>query len=540
MTYLVKKTVKGKIYYYEYESYREGGKVKHRCVGYLGKTGELKKARTTPPSIEDLIVHNSVDYGTVVALYTIAERIGLSNIIYDCTSKGGGQHIGKLIEIMVLNRCLEPVSRNRLRDWYEKTALPVFTGILPQKLQPQTFYNAMDYLTDPAILRIQKELFRNVQRIYGIDTSKVFYDLTSTYFEGTKCPMGEFGHSTEHRPDKKQVNIGLAVDRDGIPIVHEVFGGSTRDVTTVQGFAERLKIEFGIQAPIIVIDRGMVSRDNLDALLELGYDYIVARKMGPTEKRIVTGISDDEYVKGIVTDVLHKKEIWTRETEVDGKRLIVCWNKEKAIDDKTFRDAMITKTEEKLRKIEERCGKGSLKKKDEVYHKTYSILEKYDTKQFFDISINQRGSPRMSFVLRLSAIEKAQRLDGKFILETSDTSLTPIEVVRSYRDRDAVEKFFQTLKDIVELRPVYVYTEQHVKAHVFICVLAVLLLAIIRKVLKEANKDLTSIKALGILDGIKRVEFSIGNGKGIVVRTTEFNNQQREIISLLNVVPIGL
>jgi transposase len=427
-----------------------------------------------------------------------------------------------------------------LRDWYEKTALPVFTGILPQKLQPQTFYNAMDYLTDPAILRIQKELFRNVQRIYGIDTSKVFYDLTSTYFEGTKCPMGEFGHSTEHRPDKKQVNIGLAVDRDGIPIVHEVFGGSTRDVTTVQGFAERLKIEFGIQAPIIVIDRGMVSRDNLDALLELGYDYIVARKMGPTEKRIVTGISDDEYVKGIVTDVLHKKEIWTRETEVDGKRLIVCWNKEKAIDDKTFRDAMITKTEEKLRKIEERCGKGSLKKKDEVYHKTYSILEKYDTKQFFDISINQRGSPRMSFVLRLSAIEKAQRLDGKFILETSDTSLTPIEVVRSYRDRDAVEKFFQTLKDIVELRPVYVYTEQHVKAHVFICVLAVLLLAIIRKVLKEANKDLTSIKALGILDGIKRVEFSIGNGKGIVVRTTEFNNQQREIISLLNVVPIGL
>ena len=102
-----------------------------------------------------------------------------------------------------------------------------------------------------------------------------------------------------------------------------------------------------------------------------------------------------------------------------------------------------------------------------------------------------------------------------------------------------MSSFFQTLKDIVELRPTYVYTERHVKAHVFICILAVLLLSLIKKMLKETNKDLSSIKALQILDGIKRVELTV-DGKGTIVRTTQINNQQREIISILNVAPISL
>lgn len=539
MAYIRAKKRNGKTYYYLVEGIREGGKVKQKVIRYLGTEKSLK---VTPKDIAppDISVHNSVDYGSIVALYTIAERIGLSNIIYECTGKGGGQHIGKLMEIMVVNRCMEPVSRNRLREWYETTALPILTNIPPEKLHPQIFYNAMDYLTDPAIMRIQKGLFKNVKRIYGIDTSKIFYDLTSTYFEGTACPIGEFGHTTDHRPDKRQINIGLGVDKDCMPIFHEVFSGSVRDVTTVQGFAEKLKEEFDIHAPIIVIDRGMISQDNLIKLLEMKYDYIVPRRMGSTEKQIVLNIPESEYKSHIITDITQKKELWITETKMDEKRLIVCWNKEKAKDDKAFREKMISNSEKALEKIKNGCGMRNLKTKEEVYHKTYSVLEKFNTVPYFEISINQRGAPRMKYDLSSTEVEKAERLDGKFILETSDVSLTLIEVVRCYRNRDVVEKFFQTLKDIVGLRPMYVYTERHVKAHVFICVMAVLLLSIVRKVLKESNKELTSIKALRILDGIKRIELSVIHRKGTIVRTTEFNDQQREIISLLNVAPIGL
>ncbi|MDY6966254.1 MAG: hypothetical protein SVM80_09870, partial [Halobacteriota archaeon] len=105
---------------------------------------------------------------------------------------------------------------------------------------------------------------------------------------------------------------------------------------------------------------------------------------------------------------------------------------------------------------------------------------------------------------------------------------------------DTVEKFFLTLKSIVELRPIYVYTEQHVKAHVFICTLAVTMFSLLRKILKEAGEDMTSMGALDILDSIKRVEFSLRDGQEMIVRTTQFTDQQKEIISIIGVAPVGV
>ena len=180
MAYIRAKKRGGKTYYYLVEGRRDGNKVKQKVVQYLGTTKGLKmRKEPIPPT--DISVLNSVDYGSVVALYTLAERIRLSDTIYKAAKKGGGEHIGKLVELMVINRCIEPVSRNKLRDWYEKTALPIVLGILPDRVHPQIFYNAMDYLTDDVILDVQKELFKSVKRIYGIDTSTIFYDMTSTY-----------------------------------------------------------------------------------------------------------------------------------------------------------------------------------------------------------------------------------------------------------------------------------------------------------------------------------------------------------------------
>ncbi|MDY6932070.1 MAG: hypothetical protein SVJ22_09185, partial [Halobacteriota archaeon] len=142
--------------------------------------------------------------------------------------------------------------------------------------------------------------------------------------------------------------------------------------------------------------------------------------------------------------------------------------------------------------------------------------------------------------LKDDEMKKACRLDGKYILETSNFELKEIEIMQAYIDRDTVEKFFLTLKRIVELRPIYVFTEQHVKAHVFICTLAVMMLSLLRKILKGAGKDMTSMGALDILDSIKRVEFSLRDGKEMIVRTTQFTDQQKEIISIIGVAPVGV
>ena len=537
MTYLVKKEIKGQPYYYEYESYRKNGKVKHRCVRYLGKSKDLGKKISF---LSDIIVNSSLDYGSVVTLYILAERIGLSEAIYKATMKGGGKHIGKLIEIMAINRCIEPVSRNKLKDWYGKTALPILLNIPSEHVHSQLFYNAMNYLTDKAILQIQKELYKNVKRIYGVDTSTVFYDMTSTYFEGTCCPLARFGHSTDHRPDKLQINIGMGVDKDCIPITHEIFEGSVRDVTTLKGFAKKLKTEFNLDASVVVIDRGMISKGNLEHLQEQQYHYIVARKMGSKEKKIVQDISEEEYSREMLINYSDEREVFLKVKKIEGKRWIICWNKKKAEDDKNFRDLMINKTQQGLDKIRKGCGKRNLKRREQVYHAAYKVVEKHGTKALFDIKINKRGTPCLKYELISGETKEASMIDGKYILETSNFDLTCVEVAQVYLDRDVVEKFFQMLKDIVGVRPAYVYTEQHVKAHVFICVLAVLLLSLLRKILRESGKDMTSIRALEILDGIKRVEFSLKDRKAIVVRTTEFTDKQREIISVLNIAPIGL
>lgn len=537
MVYVVKKEIKGQTYYYEYESYREKGKVKHRYVRYLGKSTYLRKPFSSP---DDLTVLRSLEYGAVAALYTIAERIGLSEVIYRETMKGGGEHLGKLLEIMVINRCLEPMSRNRLPLWYEKTVLPFLVNIPLGKVHPQILYNAMDYLTDAAILRIQKVLFRNIGRVYGIDTSTVFYDLTSSYFEGTECSLGEFGHSTDHRPDKLQITIGLGVDRDCIPITHMVFSGAVRDVTTVQDFRSRLRSEFGLDAVVVVIDRGMISKDNLDCLQEGGSHYVVARKMGARERKVVQGIPDDRFVRVVLTTCSDEYTVFLTEQMVDDRRWVICWNKEKEADDRLFRETMIEKSVQALERIKKGCGRRNLKTKEQVYHAVQKEIEHYKTKKFFSIEINERGSPRLQFSMKTTEIEQAQRLDGKYILETSSSDLTCSDVVQVYHERDVIEKFFQMLKDIIGLRPTYVYKEQHVKAHVFICVLAVLLLSLLRKTLRESGRNMTSVKALEILDGIKRVEFSIRGGKEVLVRTTKITDKQQEIISILNIGPPGL
>lgn len=537
MVYVVKKEIRGQTYYYEYESYRTKGKVKHRYVRYLGKSTYLKKPFS---SLEDLTVLRSLEYGAVTALYTIAERIGLSEIIYRETMKGGGEHLGKLLEIMVINRCLEPVSRNRLPTWYGKTMLPFLVNIPLEKVHPQILYNAMDYFTDASILRIQKTLFRNIKQVYGVDTSTVFYDLTSSYFEGTECPLGEFGHSTDHRPDKLQIMIGLGVDRDCIPITHMVFDGSVRDVTTVKDFRAKLRSEFDLDTVVVVIDRGMISKSNLNCLQEGSSHYVVARKMGVRERKIVQGIPDDRFVRVVLTTHSDEYEVFLTEYILHGRRWVICWNKKKEADDRLFRDTMIAKSVKALEQIKKGCGRRNLKTKEQVYHAVQKVVEHYKTKKFLSVEINERGSPRLQFSLKTMEIEQAQRVDGKYILETSSSDLTCSDVVQVYHERDVIEKFFQMLKDIIGLRPTYVYKEQHVKAHVFICVLAVLLLSLLRKVLRESGKNMTSVKALEILDGIKRVEFSIRGRKEVFVRTTKITDQQQEIISILNIGPFGL
>lgn len=533
MTYTVAKKVDGKTYLYEYESVRVGKKVKHKLVRYLGSPTRLadNKGKCDVGQIE---VTRALDYGPVVALHSIAESIDLAGCINHITTKGGGISLGKLVEAMAINRCIAPKSRHAFKDWYERTALPELIDLPSKGVSDYILYKSLDYLTDERILDIQKEIYRVSKERFSIDDTLIFYDITSTYFEGIKCAIAKFGYSRDKRPDKLQINLGLVVTKDGIPVTHDVLPGNTVDVTTVQACSKKLKTEFGLDKPILVTDRGMVSDTNLEKYRSLGYDYVVAVRLYKKDKDLIRSIEDKAYKRA---DYSYENEHWlTYDIDSGDIRLVIAYNEDKAKNDQAFRETMISKTEGDLSKLQARCGK-DLKLRDEVLLELGSIIDAHDVEKYIQWEIGKRGSPRLKYSRKMEKIEEDQKLDGKFIIETTLKELQAEEILRIYIEKDIVEKAMQAIKSIVALRPVYVYKEQHVKAHVFVCFLSLLLLALLRLILRRAGKTMTAVAALDALDSLRYVELNLKDGSAMVAKTTQCGALQKTILALLPVQP---
>jgi len=533
MTYTVTKTVRGKKYLYEYESVREGAKVRHKLIRYLGSPTRLADNKGKC-DVEQIEVTRALDYGPVVALHTLAESIDLAGCIDGITTKGGGASLGRLVEAMAINRCIAPKSRHAFKDWYERTALPELIDLPSKAVSDYILYKAMDYLDDGRILEIQKRIFRAVKEVYSIDTSLIFYDITSTFFEGVKVLMAKFGYSRDKRPDKLQINLGLVVNKDGIPITHDVLPGNVVDVATVQDCSNKLKKEFDLDKPVLVTDRGMVSKKNLEEYRTLGYDYVVAIRLYKKDRTLIRSIDDKAYK---YSDFSYENEKWlTFDIDKGNVRLVIAFNEDKAHNDQAFRDAMLEKTEANLSKLLARCGK-ALKKRDEVMMELGKILDEHKMRKYFHWEVNRRGSPRLNFSRKKERIEADARLDGKFIIETTMKPLKAEELLRIYIEKDIIEKAMQAIKSIVALRPVYVYKDQHVKAHVFICVLSLLLLSILRLILRRAGKRMTAVAALDVLDTLRYVELDLKDGRALVAKTTQVGELQKTILALLPVHP---
>lgn len=500
MSYVRKKIIRGRVYYYEVASVWENGRSKQKVLRYLGTADKLaKQAKSTPITDSELSVEESVHYGSVAALHAIASEVDLAGTVARVIPKGGGPDIGKLFEAMVINRCLEPVSRHRLPEWYEVTALPRLLELPSGQVTEDTLYRALGYFTDERVVRIQRELWSTLKD-KGADAGRVFYDLTSTYFEGHAVTMAKHGYSRDHRSDKIQINLAVAVNRQGFPITHKVLEGNVADVTTVQEANATLREKFLVKEAILVLDRGMMSKENREAMRAANTPYIAGVRMDPGLQRFVASRPTADFVQASPEDPRYFVQKATRE----GRRLIIVWNKQKEKDDHEWRMNALARAEEELAKIRNRSGIASLRTKAQILTKARNVLKKQGVAPFITLTVNEQGPPSLSWRRNTSKLRWEARWDGRFALETN-TSLQDAEVFWAYHERDVVEKFLQSMKSIVELRPVHVYKETHVKAHVFVCVTSVLLLQLLRDKLKKAGIPLSAVRALDRLDSVMEI-----------------------------------
>ena len=424
------------------------------------------------------------EYGPVIIFKKIWDKIGLGKYFERYLQNRKIEFdAGEIIYSMVLNRLLEPKSELATHEW----ARDVY-GI-KEACDLNQWYRALDFLIEHKD-RLEIDLYESQKDLFHQEIDVVLMDTTSVvYFgEGDKAEgILDYGFSKEKRYDLKQVIVGILMTKEGMPIGHEVYPGNTNDVNAFKEMIKAINLRFKIRRVIIVCDRGMITEKNIRTLELDGYEYIVGMRMRQMNRE------DAEKILSKTNMASINKELKGKEVHFKKRRLVVCFNKEEAQKDKEKRIEIIRRLTEKLKKQ-------GLK----------SLLVNKEYRKYLNIKAEKPE-------INEAAIKAEELFDGKFVLQTN-TKLNWKEIVLAYKGLWQVEAAFRTLKSELAMGPLYHYTERRIRAHIFICFLALLLKIVFHKNLLNISKTLSVNKVLNDVRRIKAAQITIKDIP-IVLRT---------------------
>jgi hypothetical protein len=458
------------------ESYREAGKVKKRTLLNLsdwphervaGFKALLKGGTVIAKDQDAITIIRSLPHGHVDAALGTARKIGLDRLLgpKPAPAEAGGNRCRDLILALVVSRILDPGSKlAAARALSPDTA----TSSLGEQLglgvvDEDELYSALDWLAvrQPAI-----EAALAKRHLSG--GTLVLYDVSSSYLEGRRCPLAQFGYSRDGKRGKRQIVYGLLCARDGCPVAIEVFAGSTADPTTLTSQVTKLKERFGLDHVVLVGDRGMITQARIsEDIKAAGLDWITALR-APAIKALLDGgalqmsLFDDRDMAGITSP------------EFPGERLIVCRNRALAAERARKREDLLTATERDLARIATAVARKRqpLRGKAEIGLEIGAVLDKHKMAKHFALDITDTS---FSFARKTDEITVEAALDGLYVVRTSlpAAALDDTATVRSYKSLSLVERAFRCIKTVdLQIRPIYHWLADRVRAHVFVCMLA--------------------------------------------------------------------
>ena len=538
--------MKGRVYYSIVESVRINGKPRHRYVKYIGSRDKLIESllKGDELTIKAAKVPEVLDYGDVTALYKVCEVLDLRQIINRHVFKGGGVDVGIQAIFMAINHCVDHVSKNQFEFWYKYTVLEKITGIKAEKLNAQNLCTALDYFypdgKDKAV-EIEKEVVEKLKELFGIKMDCLYYDITSTYFEGTKCIIARLGYSRDGKPDKLQVNIGLVVTKEErFPVFHLVFAGNKTDIKTVGRAISRLKEEFAISDCLLIFDRGMVSEENIGELDGSGYDFICGLKKNKVVKAMLREVETAELLseENFVKDLDEGSKLYAvgmvRELYGKERKVVICYDTKKAASKKRDRDEKLKRAEAELSAYRAKLAKGNYREMEKVVSKVKAILKGVST--YFKCTYTLEGGRiTIDFKRRDDKIADAERLDGKHALMSTRTTMSAKEIISAYYDKDGIEKAFCCIKQPIGLRPIRHWLDRRVKARIFICYLSYLLMKTLEHMLKKGGLKMNAENALKQLGKVKYVVVTNPKGDVSTAKLSIPSRVQRQIMDVLGI-----
>lgn len=471
------------------ESYREGKQVKKRRIASLGnvdsyseqeiqqfiRTLESLLQNRVSGSIEDLDPKATLSFGVPYVVQFLWDQLGLTKAMQaELKDRQVTFDVARYVKAMVCNRLMNPSSKLDLFHTIEDMYLPD-AGDEPWQLQH--FYRALDHLMDMKP-NLEKLIYRRLTDLLSFRLSLVLYDLTSTHLSGHHCPIGEHGYSRTHRPDLEQVELGLLVTPDGLPITHEVFAGNTPDKQTVKEILERLKNDFSVEQCVFIGDRGMVTKKNTELMAELEYPYIVGyhkrgRVVSDTLLAQYNDVSAYTQLRGNLSYLEVPASAVDDDEQGHDARYILCYNPLKARADEAFRVSALEEAERALTEYQvwlEKPRRGRKTSTQSVMLKVSDILTRKGVQAFLQVEFSEQ---KLSYVRNEEALTKEALRDGKFVIKTN-TKLPADQVVTSYKTLMNVERAFREIKNFLDVGPVYHWNEKRVRGHIFVCVLAYL------------------------------------------------------------------
>jgi transposase len=457
------------------ETYRKDGKVKNRTLANLTRWKPEKIAalravlrdETLRPTGDGFEIVRSLPHGHIAAALGIARRVGLDPRVKTAELMPPGAARRRLLALaLIVARLIDPAAKLATARGLDPTTASHSLGVVLGlgAVAVNELYDTLDWL-----LAQQANIEAALARHHLGEGTLVLYDVTSTYLEGRCCPLGQFGYSRDHKPSKLQIVFGVLCTLQGCPIAVEVFSGNTADPSTLKVQIDKLRQRFGLRHVVLVGDRGMITQARItEELQPAGLDWITALR-APDIQALT---ADNGPLQISLFDERDLAEITS--PDYPGERLIVCRNPALATERDRKRSELLEATERALRAIQNRVRRKRrpLRGVAAIGEAVGAVLNRKKMAKHFTRTITEDD---LIFERTHPTIEAEAKLDGVYVLRTPvpkdklDTEAT----VRSYKALSTVERAFRSCKTVdIEVRPVYHWNQDRVRAHVFLCLLA--------------------------------------------------------------------
>jgi len=488
-------------------SVRENGRVKQKVIANLGRRDTLEAIL---PLLERFLRGDSQQE-------QLAKQLADEDPHDDWPSR---------VLALIANRLTRPGSEHALGAWLESDYVCDRRGrryvacwkrqgrVQIDLAQLQRWYRTLDHLLLNKD-QIEVALYQRLRDLFDFQPELVFYDLTSTYFTGHGPALAKHGYSRDDKPRNVQVVVGVVMVA-GWPIAHHVWAGNTRDSKTVPEVVADLSKRFAFRRVVFVGDRGMVTEKNLEVLEKADGDWGflvgMTRRQNPEAEALIDRVDERRWIDCTAGINAQEKQEppRTRVQEVAcdraGVRVFVVDSDERRAYEQRMREKVMERARAGLEKVQARVQKGRLKKGEKIGAAVERVLQRYHGYRYYDWALE---NGRLRYFEHPVNLRREKKYEGKYLIQTDQTELTPEEAVAHYKELNEVERGFHALKDPIGMRPIWHRVERRVRAHIFVAALAFLIERMLERALKDAGVDLSAEAARAALQTVRHVSFRV-------------------------------